>query len=416
MRRAWFILLRLASKDEPAAFEEISKPDRWRTGLNEGDKTMTRKLKSLPLALLALTLGSPAALAQSSGLASYEATYRLTLADIDYKGAVITAKGAMAMRVKRDCTRWQSHSEFLFLLELDSGDKIRTHSMFRQRESLDGQNIQFVYWQDISGVGREEYRGSATIPTDGEAGTVNYVKPKRFERKLPKGVEMPITAMRQIVEGLITEGTTAKHNYFDPQAKFVEIRSIGGEPIILATPTKGDAGLVDGRSWRLQATPIPEGEEDDTESGEKLKEKEEKNYTIIQIHDTGVASFMKMKSGITTINAELTEVKELPPPNCNRPKPPELELSTDCIDGMTARKEEDVAEGGKPKEESGMAGKVTDCESAIIELPVPGEGDGEDVEAAPVEDVDKEAVEDIGDSVDSGSAIVPEIINASTIN
>lgn len=373
---------------------------------------MTRKLKFLPLALLALIMGSSVALAQSTGLASYEATYRLTLGDINYKGAVITAKGAMAMRVKRDCTRWQSHSEFLFLLELDSGEKIRTHTMFRQRESLDGQNIKFVYWQDISGEGRQEFSGNATIPMDGEAGTVKYVKPKRFERKLPKGVEMPIAAMRQIVEDLITEGTTAKHNYFDPQAKFVEIRSIGGEPIILAIPPRGDAGLVDGRSWRLRATPIPEGEDDDKETDEKLKEAEEEAYTMIQIHDSGVASFMKMKSGITTINADLAEVKELPPPNCNRPKPPELELSTDCTDGKAVRKEEDVAGLSEPD----LAGKVTDCESAIIELPVPGDGDGEDVEAAPVEDVDKEPVEDTGDSVDSGTANAPEITSVSAIN
>ncbi|MCK4867286.1 MAG: DUF1849 family protein, partial [Alphaproteobacteria bacterium] len=213
-------------------------------------------------------MGSPAAQAQEGGLASYEATYKLTLGDIDYDGAVITAKGAMAMRVRRDCTRWQSHSEFLFMLELDSGDKTRTHTMFRQRESLDGQNIEFVYWQDLSGSGRLEYRGSATIPADGGAGTVKYEKPKRFERKLPKGVEMPIAAMRQIVEALITDGATAKHNYFDPQAKFVEIRSVGGEPIILAVPPKGDARLVDGRSWRLRATPIPEGHEDEEEKDE----------------------------------------------------------------------------------------------------------------------------------------------------
>lgn len=117
---------------------------------------MTRILKSLSLALLALIIASPAVLAQSAGLASYEATYRLTLGDIEYDGAVITAKGAMAMRVRRDCTRWQSHSELLFLLELDSGEKVVTHTMFRQRESLDGQNIDFVFWQELSDTGRRK--------------------------------------------------------------------------------------------------------------------------------------------------------------------------------------------------------------------------------------------------------------------
>jgi len=365
---------------------------------------MTRNAKVLSLTLLALILGSPAAQAQEGGLASYEATYKLTLGDIDYEGAVITAKGAMAMRVRRDCTRWQSHSEFLFLLELDSGDKTRTHTMFRQRESLDGQNIEFVYWQDLSGSGRLEYRGNATIPADGGAGTVKYEKPKRFERKLPKGVEMPIAAMRQIVEALITDGATAKHNYFDPQAKFVEIRSVGGEPIILAVPPKGDARLVDGRSWRLRATPIPEGHEDDEEKDEELKEEEEVSYTMIQIHDSGVASFMEMKSGITTIHAELTNVRQLPPPNCNRPKPPELELSEGCDEPKAARKEE-VAEGEEPLEEEARkedlaeasaedGEKVTDCE-VVVEKQEAGEG--EEVEAPPVGDVETEPTDDAGD-------------------
>lgn len=367
---------------------------------------MTRKARMLSLMLLGSILGTPAAQAQEGGLASYEATYKLTLGDIDYDGAVITAKGAMAMRVRRDCKRWQSHSEFLFLLELDSGDKVRTHTMFRQRESLDGQNIEFVYWQDISGSGRLEYKGNAKIPADGEAGSVKYEKPKRFERKLPKGVEMPITAMRQIVEALVAEGATAKHNYFDPQAKFVEIRSIGGEPIILAIPPKGDASLVDGRSWRLRATPILEGQDDEKEKDEELKEEEEENYTMIQIHDSGVASFMEMKSGITTIHAELTDVKQLPPPNCNRPKPPELELSKDCGEPKAARKE-DVAEGDEPKDETAEdenskeeelaeasaegTEQATDCEIIVEKMDTV---EGEEVEAAPVGEVELEPAEE----------------------
>jgi hypothetical protein len=394
--------------------------------------TMTRILKSLPLALLALIVGSPAVLAQSTGLASYEATYRLTLGDIEYDGAIITAKGAMAMRVRRDCARWQSHSEFLFMLELDNGEKVRTHTMFRQRESLDGQSIDFTYWQDLSDSGRLEYRGNATIPLDGEAGTVKYEKPKRYERKLPKGVEMPITAMRRIVESLVTEGATAKHNYFDPQAKFVEIRSVGGEPIVLAIPPKGDAGLVDGRSWRLRATPIPEGQEEELEKDEELREEEEVAFTMIQIHDSGVASFMEMKSGITTIHAELIEVRQLPPPDCSRPKPPKLELSEDCVDGKAARKEEDVADGEKPEDEAKdeeeiaeasaeegdvaeEAKKVTDCET-IVE-----KDDGgtiEDVEAAPVEDVEEEPVDEADKPVETETeeATKPEITNASATN
>lgn len=388
---------------------------------------MTRKFHTLLLALLALVVTSPAALAQAAGLASYEATYRLTLGDIDYDGAVVTAKGAMAIRVRRECSRWQSHSEFLFMLELDNGEKVRTHTMFRQRESLDGQNIDFVFWQELSDTGRLEYRGSATIPQNGEAGEVTYVKPKRFERKLPKGIEMPITAMRQIVEALITEGATPKHNYFDPRAKFVEIRSVGGEPIILSIPPKGDAGLVDGRSWRLRATPIPEGQEDDEEKDDQLQEKEEENYTMIQIHDSGVASYMEMKSGITTINGELTEVKQLPPPNCNRPKQPELELSEDCADAKVVGKEEDVAEGADPgdktkdeaaaasAEDGGAAKALKDCET-FVERDDPSEID--DVDSAPVEDVEKEPVDEGGEPREANieDAAEPEIINASATN
>ena len=372
---------------------------------------MMRNVRILSLALLALVMGSPARVAQSAGLASYEATYRLTLGDIEYDGAVITAKGAMAMRVRRDCTRWQSHTEFLFLLELDNGDKTRTHTMFRQREGLDGQNIDFVFWQDLSGSGRQEYRGNATIPLDGNAGSVRYVKPKRYERKLPKGVEMPIAAMRQIVESLITEGATPKHNYFDPRAKFVEIRSIGGEPIILAIQPKGDAGLVDGRSWRLRATPIPEGQEDNDDKDKELKEEEEENFTMIQIHDSGVASYMEMKSGITTIHAELTEVRQLPPPNCNRPKPPVLELSEDCIDAEAGRKEDDAAEGEAVDE----ANVIEDCEM-IVEREEAGEIEG--VEAAPVEDVEKGPMDDSGEPMDANTeeAAKPEITNASMTN
>lgn len=382
---------------------------------------MTRKLSVLAPVLLALSVGSPAALAQT-GLVNYEATYKLTLGDIKYDGAVITAKGVMAMRVRRNCTRWQSQSEYLFLLELDNGNKVRTHTMFRQRESLDGQTIDFNYWQDVSGSGRLEYRGNATIPVDGDAGTVKYEKPKRVEKKLPKGVEMPITAMRQIVEALATEGTTPKHNYFDPQAKFVEIRSIGGDPIILANPPHGDAGLVDGRSWRLRATPIPEGQEEKEQKDQQLKEEEEETFTMMQIHDSGVASFMEMKSGITTINAELIEVRQLPMPDCSRPQPPEMELSKDCVDGKPVRKEDEVADATDAGEEtksadaassdlladtslekSESAAKDADCE-VVIEKEKPVEG--EEVQAAPVGEVEAEP---------SGEAVEPEAVEPEAV-
>jgi hypothetical protein len=215
---------------------------------------------------------------------------------------------------------------------------------------------------------------------------------------------MPITAMRQIIEALATEGTTPKHNYFDPQAKFVEIKSIGGDPIILANPPRGDAGLVDGRSWRLRATPIPEGQEEEEEKDEELKEKEEEAYTMMQIHDSGVASFMEMKSGITTIHAELVEVKQLPIIDCSRPKPPEPEISQDCIDGKPVRKEDDLAEGETPESESEAeegtktldlladapsedSAKETDCE-VVVEKEDSIEG--EEVEAAPVGEVEAE--------------------------
>jgi len=378
-------------------------------------------MKTLPVALLALAIAIPQAFAQESGLVSYEATYRLTLEKIDSTDAVITAKGAMGTRVRRDCSRWQSQTEMLFLLELDNGDKIRTHTMSRERESLDGQNIDFVYWEDVSGSGRLEYRGNATIPLNGDAGTVKYDKPKRYERKLPKGVEMPIAAMRQIVNSLVTDGTTPNHNYFDPRAKFVTVRSIGGDPIILAVPPKGDAHLVDGRSWRLRATPIPEGEDEKTQKDKDLQEQKEETYTMIQIHDTGVASYMEMKSGITTIKAELTDVRQLPPPDCSRPKPPEFELSKDCPETEPGAKPDGLAAADEPKEaatdgssetamdaspangeEMKKTEKAADCNTTVRKV----DPDAENVEAAPLGDVEQQPIED-GAEPTEPEAIVP---------
>lgn len=350
---------------------------------------MTRTYSIPALALAVLAAGGPAAQAQTGNLTSYEATYKLSLAESGFKGAVVTAKGVMATRIKRDCARWQSQNEFLFLLELDNGDKIRTHTMFRQRESLNGQSIDFAYWQDLSGAGRMEYTGTATIPASGEAGLVRYEKPKRLERKLPKGVEMPITALREIVDSLITDGTAPKHNYFDPQAKFVEVRNIGGDPIILAVPPKGDAGLVDGRSWRLRATPIPEGEEEEAEKDEELKEKKEETYTMMQIHDSGVASFMVLKTGKMTINAELVEVKQLPMPSCAGPIRPEKEEPGDLLTDCLERRPEDQAPVAADAGASGPEAK--DC-AVTIEKDNSVEADG--IQAAPVEDVETEPAGD----------------------
>jgi hypothetical protein len=304
---------------------------------------------SLALLAGAVLMPEPATAVE---LIPHEAVYRLTLLETDYKGAVVQSHGALGMRLTRRCNNWQSQSELLFTIELDSGKKFRVHNMLRLRENSKGQRLEFTGWMDSDKSGKIDTRGTATVPASGDPGEVMFEKPKKDQRKLAIGMGMPTESFLKILEQLVVGETPAPVHYFDPYSKYTEMRLLGGAPTILKKPPEGDPELVEGKSWRLRVTPV----------FESVALNELGAHTIVQIHANGVASYMIIDLGNMILAADLVKVRKIESSGCApapAPAAPNPQMSTGDVpqEGISI---EEIPNAVLPEEEPGQEEEPAD--------------------------------------------------------
>ncbi len=259
----------------------------------------------LPFLLLTATALMPTG-ASAFELVPHEALYRLTLLQTTFKGAIVQSQGALGVRVKRQCNAWQSQSELLFTIELDSGKKIRVHNMLRLRETASARRVEFAGWTNTDKSGKIDTRGRATIPESGEPGEVMFERPKKDSRKLAIGMGLPTEAFTKTLEQLLVGETPAPVHYFDPYAKYTEMRLLGGTPTILKRLPEGNPELIEGKSWRLRITPVFEAQ----------SLNEIGAHTIVQVHANGVASHMIIDLGTMKLAANLVKVSRIESSGC----------------------------------------------------------------------------------------------------
>jgi len=246
-------------------------------------------------------------------LSTYQALYNVSLAGVGSKASVTWSKGALAIRLTRDCRKWQSQTEFFFAGEFGDGTRFKQHTMSRVRESLNGLAMEYSGWRDISGTARADFSGSARLASIGGVGAITVVQPRKRLLQIPEGAVFPISAMRTAVAKLSAGETTASVSYFEEGGEFAKILLVPSQPIILQAQPRGDAALVQGRSWKLRIDQIFEDEEKNTGAPKKP----DAPFTILQVHETGVASYLFINLGDgRSVTATLVEVRAIPEPKC----------------------------------------------------------------------------------------------------
>ncbi len=259
---------------------------------------------------LLLAGGQSAAAAE---LASYQAVYKVTLASIDDDRTVAWSKGALAMRLVRDCRKWQAQTEMFFGGEFDDGSRFRHHTMSRVRESLDGRAMEYSGWREITDTARFDFSGSARLKAAGGAGAVTVVQPRKRLRQIPEGVVFPIGALKSIIEKLTGGDAGASVSFFEESGEFARMSAIQAQPVILQLPPRGDAALVEGRSWQLRIDQIFE----DEDKNRVVSQNPDPPFTVLQVHASGVASYIIANLGDgRRVTATLVEVRAIPEPKC----------------------------------------------------------------------------------------------------
>lgn len=120
------------------------------------------------LALVASLAAPPAGAqeaAQADDMASYSATYQLSLADLRLEGWAERAGGTMQVRFARDCFHWQLDRDLKFVIRFTDGRRTSMVVSERLRETLNGQLFWFWSRTTLNGNTLQIITGAARPPT-----------------------------------------------------------------------------------------------------------------------------------------------------------------------------------------------------------------------------------------------------------
>ena len=248
----------------------------------------------------------PAGAAAGAKIVPHEAKYDLKLESLKIEGFPLEAEGAMAIRLTRDCQKWETLQEIRFNVGIEGGEPISIHILTRMLEGLDGGRMEFSGWQRQDGGNRTSLKGMAAMNRDGYGGKASFQQPEETVWDLPSPTKLPMAAMQELMDAL-TSGRT------DPQSIAFQVHGVSevttvtpGRAANLGKIEKGDAALVEGKSWTV----------DRAIYFEAIARNEPFMIETLQIHENGVVSKFWHDYQTMVLSGELVAISELPTPEC----------------------------------------------------------------------------------------------------
>lgn len=267
---------------------------------------MRRVLLTLLLLAPVAVLGGPPAGAAAVKIAPHEARYEISLESLNIEGYPLSAKGAMAIRLSRDCQKWKTLQEIEFSIGIEGGQPVSLHLMTRTLESLDGTRMEFTGWKSQDGGHRTSLKGMAAMNSDGFGGLASFRQPEETEWVLPSPTQLPIAAMQDLL-------TALSNGQSEPQSIAFEVLGISevigitpGRAVNLKKLETGNAALVKGRSWLVDQAVYFEG----------IAQNEPFLIETLQIHENGVVSKFWHDYQTMVLSGELVTLSEIPIPDC----------------------------------------------------------------------------------------------------
>jgi hypothetical protein len=212
----------------------------------------------------------------------------------------------MAIRLSRDCQKWETLREMKFSVGIEGGQPIDLHMMTRTLEGLDGTRMEFTGWKSQGGGTRTNLKGKAAMNGDGFGGSASFRQPEETEWDLPSPTQLPMAAMQDLLNAL-AGGQSA------PQSMAFEVLGISevtgvmpGRAVNLKKLETGNAALVKGKSWLVDRAIYFEG----------IAQNEPFLIETQQIHENGVVSKFWHDYQTMVLSGELVALTEIPTPDC----------------------------------------------------------------------------------------------------
>ena len=271
---------------------------------------MRRFTAVLVLALFSACSAGGAVAAPPAGerMLPHKAVYALSMGALRSSNSVMETSGRFEFEWQDVCDGWTVSQRFRIALLYEDGLSVSYGWSLSSWESKDGKRYRFFIRRFDAGGTAESVRGEAELDADG-SGKAVYFEPERRELALPAGTVFPTRHTSRVLEGAKAGGAPVWSMVFDGSgdeglfgvSAALSRQLPGGAPTQLASPLL--AGVP---SWHINLAfygPGAANVEPDQEQG-------------LRLFANGVVDEMRLDYGEFVLDADLTELSQLPPPDC----------------------------------------------------------------------------------------------------
>jgi EipB-like len=263
---------------------------------------------ALSAAALGLVLGQ-AGPAASIELAPSRVVYATTLSKAKPGGDVIAADGTMTIASGETCDAWTTEEHDELTMRYAEGD-VTVATNFVNWEAKDGTQFRFSQRSTRNGKPDEDISGEARLDGPGQAGSVNFARPRSETKILAPGVLFPTGHTVRLIERATAGDAFVAAKVLDGEANqnAVDVSAVIGAPQDAASGAAAEgvkSKLLARPSWRVHLAFFP------AEAGDTPK------YQLdMRLLDNGVTRDMVFDYGDFSIKATLKAIEALPKPTC----------------------------------------------------------------------------------------------------
>jgi len=252
--------------------------------------------------------GLASAAAVGEGLLPHKAVYSLRLGEQRSSSAVLEAAGRFEFEWQDVCDGWTVGQKFRIVLVYEDGASVTFGWSLSSWESKDGRHYRFFIRRFDDHGQTEAVRGEARLEEDG-SGTALFLDPEEREVPLPAGTLFPTGHTLHVLAKVAEEGAPIWTLVFDGSGE----KGLFGVSAALSrrfapdAPRQLESALLDGiASWRVNLAFY----------GTDAADLEPEQEQVLRLFANGVVDEMSLDYRDFVIDADLTELTALPPPDC----------------------------------------------------------------------------------------------------
>jgi hypothetical protein len=241
-------------------------------------------------------------------LSPHKAVYALSLGRLQSSSPVVEAAGRFEFEWKDVCDGWAVSQRFRIALMYEDGGSVSFGWSLSSWEAKDGKHYRFFVRRfDGSGL-TESVRGAAELDEDG-SGRAVFNEPEAREVELPAGTLFPTHHTMHVLARAEAGDVSIWTLVFDGSGDegLFGVSAALSQRLAPDAPAQISSPLLDGvPSWRVDLAFF--------DAGQQNAEPEQQQG--LRLFANGVVDEMRLDYGDFVLDADLTDLTELPAPNC----------------------------------------------------------------------------------------------------